>query len=253
MSPIQAFLARRAGSVGAAAAIVFYVAVGAHAQSNAEHSGSVPGRIDLEAADLPAPTVEVDLSQGMFRDLFGIGDAAVAGVAESLLQSNEQGDGNEATRLAAEKLAAARQIMQLAGDVIQEVRIRVYRDAADESMRPEALAAKFDHQLRDGKWDNVVRVREDDSSVRVSLHREDGAIQGIFIIAGSHGKELVLANVVCDVSPENVKQVTAAATTIGLENGLAQVIEAQMRKHQQLQPPTPPEPPAPPRPNDDSR
>jgi hypothetical protein len=231
--------------VAAVATVVFYVAACAHAQSNAAGDGDVRGRIDFEAADLPAPTVEVDLSQGMFRDLFGIGDAAIAGAAEALLQSNERGGGNEATQLAAEKLAAARQIMQLAGDVVQEVRIRVYRDAADESMRPEALAAKFDNQLRNGKWDNVVRVREDEESVRVSLHREDGAIQGIFIIAGSHGKELVLANVVCDVSPENVKQLTAAATKIGLENGLAQVIEAELRKHQRFHPPTPPEPPVP--------
>jgi hypothetical protein len=181
----------------------------------------------------------------MFRDLFGLGDAAVAGVAESLLQSAEKSDGAEATRLAAEQLAAARQIMQLASEVVHEVRIRVYRGLPDENRKPEALAAQFDDQLRAGNWDNVVQVREDDQSVRVSLLRDEGAVQGIFVIAGHHGKEIVLANVVCDLSPENIKKLSSAATKIGLENGLAQVIEAKMPKRHRIAPATPPQPPRP--------
>ena len=35
----------------------------------------------------------------------------------------------------------------------------------------------------------------------------------------------MFANAVCDVSPENVKKLTSAATKIGLENGLKQAIE----------------------------
>jgi hypothetical protein len=228
----------------AVAMVMFCVAVGARAQSDTQGPGDARGRIDFEAADLPAPSVEVDLNRGMFRDLFGIGDAAVAGVAESLLQSSDRTGGAETTRLAAEQLAAARQILQLASDVVREVRIRVYRDVSDESLKPETLAAQFDNQLRAGKWDNVVRVRDNEESVRVSLLREEGAIHGIFIIAGHQGKELVLANVVCDLSPDNIKKVTAAATKIGLENGLAQVIEAKMPKHR-LPPQAPPEPPQP--------
>jgi hypothetical protein len=44
------------------------------------------------------------------------------------------------------------------------------------------------------------------------------------------------------LSPDNMKKVTAAATKIGLENGLAQVIEAKMPKHRlppALPPPSP--------------
>jgi hypothetical protein len=36
--------------------------------------------------------------------------------------------------------------------------------------------------------------------------------------------------VVCDVSPENAKKLTSAATKIGLENGLAQELEAKMQR-----------------------
>ena len=244
MSPVSAFMRRRASTV-AVAVVMLCVAVGARGQSNAAGTDSARGRIDFEAADLPAPTVEIDLSQGMVRDLFGIGDAAVAGVAESLLQSAEKSDGAAATRLAAEQLAAARQIMQLAGEVVQEVRIRVYRGLPDDSMKPESLAAQFDEQLRAGNWDNVVRVRESNQSVRVTLLRDEGAVHGIFIIAGNQGKEIVLANVVSDISPENVKKLTSAATKIGLENGLAQIIEAKMSKRHPHAPVAAPEPPRP--------
>lgn len=238
MSGVSCFMARRAGSLGAFAAVLFYALTAAHAQDSDARSSEPTGRIDFSEADLPPATVEVDLSQGMFNDLFGIGDAAVAGVAETLLESAKQNDGAEGTRLAAEQLAAARQIMQLASDVVREVRVRVYSDLPEDSVKPEALASKFDGQLNEGKWDNVVRVREDDSSVRVSLLREDGAVRGVFVIAAEED-EVVLANVVCDISPENAKKLTSAAAKIGLENGLQQVIEMKMRAMKHRLPPQP--------------
>lgn len=248
MSRIHVFMARRAGTLGAVAAVVLYVAVGAQGQSPAANEDQVSGRIDFADVELPPPAVEVDLSQGMFRDLFVLGDAAVAGVAESLVQSAEKSDGAEGTRLAAEQLAVARQIMQLASEVVREVRIRAYRNLSDEFAKPEALAAQFDEQLRAGNWDNVIRVRDENQSVRVSLLRQEGAVRGIFIVAGNQGKEVVLANVVCDVSPENVKKLSTAAATIGLENGLAPVIEMKMRELKHRPTPAPPRPPQPDRP-----
>src|SRR5215813_14296468 len=73
------------------------------------------GRLDFEAAKLPAANVEVDLSQETFHSLFGIGDAALTGVAESLMKSTGTGDGSKGVRLAADQLEAARKILQLAG------------------------------------------------------------------------------------------------------------------------------------------
>ncbi len=201
----------------------------------ARRARGASGRIDFEAAKLPPATVEVDLSQGMFSDLFGIGDAAVEGVAETLLQSAER-NGGEGTRMAAEQLAAARQIMQLASEVVREVRVRVYDGIEEGAARPEEVAAQFDTQLREGNWDNVVVIREDDSTVRVSVLRGEGTVRGFFIVAGE-SDELVLANVVCDISPENVKKLTSAAAKIGLENGLQQMLEVQMREMKHRLPP----------------
>lgn len=245
MSSIRCFLSRRAGSVGAVAAVVLYVAT-AQAQSADSKSesprGAVTGRIDFADADLPAATVEVDLSQEMFGDLFGLGDAAVAGVAETLLES--AGAENKGTKLAAEQLEAARQILQLGRDVVREARIRVYEDLPEESGQAESIIGRFDGQLREGNWENLVRVRKDNENVRVSLIRSNGAVRGVFIVA-ANGNDLVLVNAMCDISPENVKKLTSAATKIGLENGLQQAIESKMQHMKHRLPPSAPAPPVP--------
>ena len=119
--------------------------------------------------------------------------------------------------------------MQLASEVVREVRVRVYENLPEGAVEPDKLISHFDEQLSAGDWENVVRARDDNESVRVSLLRSDGAIRGAFIIVAD-GSDLVLANVVADVSPENVKKLTSAAARIGLENGLQQVIEAKMRE-----------------------
>jgi hypothetical protein len=229
MTAVQSLVARRARSIGALAALVLSVSVAAHAQEVTRTSDEPAGRINFGDLDLPPATVEVDLSREMFSDLFGLGDAAVAGIAESLLKSADGNREAAGTRLAAEQLAAARQIMQLASEVVREVRVRVYENLPEGAVEPDKLMSHFDEQLSAGNWENVVRVRDDNDSVRVSLLRSDGAIRGAFIVVAD-GSDLVLANVVADVSPENVKKLTSAAARIGLENGLQQVIEAKMRE-----------------------
>lgn len=89
------------------------------------------GHIDFASVNLPPATVEVDLSQEIFSDLIGLGDAAIAGVVESLTQSNSA-QSSEATESAADKLAAARKIMQLAKEVVRQVRVRVYDKFTEE-------------------------------------------------------------------------------------------------------------------------
>jgi hypothetical protein len=114
------------------------------------------------------------------------------------------------------------------------------------------LMAQFDNQLQQGNWENVVKIRDGKDNVRVSLLRKSGAIQGAFVVVAD-GNDLVLANVVGNVSPENVKKITSAAAKIGLENGLQQVLDAKMQKLRHRLPaspatPTPPTPPGAPEP-----
>jgi hypothetical protein len=221
----------------------------AYAQAEEEKHSTPVGRLNFEAANLPEANVEVDLSQDMFRDIFGIGDAALAGVAEALQKSPNKGDAAKATQMAAQQAEALRQIIQLAGDVVQEVHVRVYEDA------PEGLDIykPLDEQLRAGKWETLARVRKQDEVVRVSAIRDSGAVRGIFVMA-TDGGELVLANLVCDVSPDNVQKLTSAATKIGLENGLAKQIQLKLgpkivvtgaERETITVPATPPPPPEP--------
>lgn len=257
---------RRAAGNVLLAAVTFGLAAAAHSQATAADSGSPIGRIDFTVAKLPEANVEVDVSQEMFRDLFGIGDAAIAGVAETLMKATGDSDTAKSTKLAAEQLEAARQIVQLAGNVVREVRVRVYEDMPKDSESPAKLFGQFDEQLKSAHWETLVKVHDGENVVRVSAIRHEGALKGIFVNV-TDGDSLVLANVVCDISPENVKKLTSTATKVGLDNGLAQQIAMKM-KHmpgkmngsgtiviksgEQLlvtpaAPPTPPAPPAPPK------
>jgi hypothetical protein len=225
---------RSAGRFVVLGIAVAYALVAVRAEAQEANENRVIGRVDFDGADLPPANVEVDLTQGMFGDLFGIGDAAIAGIADTLSKGSDSNKHPESTRAAAEQLQAARQILELAGNVVHEVRVRAYE------VMPEGVVPYFDTKLGEGEWETLVRVRKDDENARVSLLRQDGAVRGVFVIA-SDGRGLVLVNAVCDISPENVKKLTAAATRIGLENGLAEAINAKMQKVQhRLPPPGPP-------------
>jgi hypothetical protein len=230
-------------------AAMFCTFTSAYSQAEEAAPQTPIGRLNFEAANLPEANVEVDLSQDMFRDIFGIGDAAIAGVVEALQKSPSKGDSAKATEMAAQQAEALRQIIQLAGDVVQEVHVRVYEDA---SAAPE-IYKSFEEQLRANNWESLARVRKNDELVRVAALRSEGAVRGVFVIA-TDGNELVLANLVCDVSPENTKKLTSAATTIGLENGLAKAIELKLQpkivitgghRESPARPADPPRPPEP--------
>ena len=228
MYRIPALMVRHVTGNIVLAATTFCLAAIAHSQTTAAGESTPVGRLDFEAAKLPEANVEVDLSQEMFKDLFGIGDAAIAGVAEALMKSSSSDESTKGTRLAAEQLETARQILQLAGNVVHEVRVRVYESLPEETAGPQKLFNAFDEQLSAGKWETLARVHNKKEMVRVSAIRGGGAVQGIFVVA-TDGNSVVVANIVCDVSPENVKKLTSAATKVGLENGLAQAIELKMR------------------------
>ena len=138
--------------------------------------------------------------------------------------------------MAAEQLGAIRQIIGLTGKVVKEVRVRAYEKMADD------LSPRFDEQIRNGEWEKTVVVRKGDENARVYIIRHNGSIRGAFVIAGGHGGQ-VLVNVVCDISPDNVKSLTAAATKIGLDNGLMREIEMKFRHGHGPQPPAPPKSP----------
>jgi Domain of unknown function (DUF4252) len=238
-------LSRRIGMPRQIAAVAVALAVLASATASAqiavaeEAAGTETtlGRVDLNYDGLPPASVEVDLSEGMANDLFGIGDAAIAGVAETLAKAAGSNGAAEGTQLAAEQLAAARQIIEIVSQVVREVRVRAYQDLPNDEGQSTKLMAHFDKVTQAGHWQTIVRAHEDENTVSVSAVRSNGAIRGLFVVA-SDGDNLVLVNVVCDISPENAKKLTSVATKTGLEAGLGQAIEAKMRKlHQKSQGP----------------
>ncbi len=217
MSPYARFVLCRFGCPATAIALVLYGSLAASAQTVAPGTTAV-GRIDFEQAKLPPATVEVELGPGMIGDLLGLGKAAIAGVAETLIQSPQ---GTETTKLAAEQLIAVQEIVQIASEVVKEVRVRVYEDS------PTAVGPQLTNQMRTGQWNTVVRVNDGDESIELSLVHQEGVVRGAFVNV-KDGNDLVLVNVVCDISPEKIKALTSKAAQIGLDNGLQQMIEGKL-------------------------
>jgi hypothetical protein len=225
----------------ALAALLTMMSALANAQDADVKSSATTGRIEFDYADAPPANVELDLSQGMFNDLFGIGDAAVAGVAEALAQSAGTKPGADGTRFAAEQLKAAREIVQTAQQVVHGVRIRAYKNEGDQSAQIAKMLAHYNDKVHTDNWETIVRAHEEGNSVTVSAIRSAAGIKGIFV-AATDGENAVLVNVVCDISPDNVKKLTTSAVNIGLRAGLSQDLEKKFGKfHSQatLQPAEP--------------
>jgi hypothetical protein len=204
-------------------AAAFWVIVASSARPILANETAPEGRLDFEAAKLPAANLEVDLSQDTFRSLFGIGDAAIAGVAETLFKS---GDGEEGKnkQLTAEQLDAVRKIVELGGQFVREVRVRAYESLPEDIDDVDSMLKPFDGQLKAGKWETVVRVRSDDDMVRVAMLQKDGAVRGIFV-AVTAGDGIAVANIVCDISPDKVKPLTAAITKIGMSADIQPIVK----------------------------
>jgi Domain of unknown function (DUF4252) len=209
---------RRLGLVAAVACVIFASnALSTHANE------TVPdGHLDFEAAKLPSANLEVDLSQDTFRSLFGISDAAIAGVAETLFKSVD-GEKDTNKKLSAEQLDAVRKIVELSGKFVREVRVRAYENRPEGTDDAGSLLKLFDGQLKVGKWETVVRMRSDDDMLRVAVLHKDGSIRGIFVAAAAED-EIAIANIVCDISPDKVKPLTAAIAKIGMSVDFQPVI-----------------------------
>jgi hypothetical protein len=189
----------------------------------------VVGRVDFDFPNAPPATVEVDLGEGMLADITGIAQAAIGGVVEGLLES-AQGREPGAVQLSAEHLASAQKVVESVSGVVREIRVRVYDNLPESAAAIRtSMTAHYRQKVHHSDWDHLVRVHDGDTNVNVCALRRDGAIRGLFVMV-SEDDQLVLANIVCDLSPEMVKQVTKQATQIGLQVGLEQALQEAMRE-----------------------
>ena len=186
------------------------------------------GLIEFNHPGTAKATVEVDLTRDMFSDLFGIGDAALAGVTQALTDSPQAKEGSAAIQQAAAQAAATRELVSIAKNVIDDVRIRVYQGLQSDADATSSITTYYTNQLEAGDWDQAVRVQDGNQSVRISTVRADGAIKGLFVIV-NNSNDLVLVNVTCDISPESAKKLSEVAVRSGLQAGLEKHLEKAMK------------------------
>ncbi|MBX3425130.1 MAG: hypothetical protein KF688_05570 [Pirellulales bacterium] len=206
---------RIAGSLAAAAGLL--ATPTAVAQSSVAAATEPSRLVPIDHPGAESANVELTLTAAMFRDLAGLGDAALAGVAQGLLPSP---DGQHPARaVAAEQVARIRDIVRVLEGTVEEVRVQVYADPGrSQAASTPAVADHYTNKLNASGWDRIVKVATPRESVVVFAHRQDGALRGLFVVAGK-GNELVLVNAACDISPDRLKRVTEQLTKVWLELG----------------------------------
>jgi hypothetical protein len=229
----------------ALAVLMLLTTAGANAQESATKAASELGSVDFDYAEGSQANVEFDLGPGMANDLFGIGDALVAGVSDALAHAAGSKPGTDGMRFAADQVKGAREIVQTVQQVVHGLRVRAYKAEGDSAGGSDKLIAHYSEKLQAEKWETILKAHERNQMVTVSAIRNDGAIRGIFV-AATDGRDSVLVNVICDVSPESAKKLSNAAVTSGLQAGLSQVLEAKLAKvaHQAAPAPQAPKAPA---------
>ena len=197
--------------------------------ANAEDYGR-PGRVEFDYPDARPANIEVDLKHGMLSALTNIVTAAVEGMSDGLNESGlrESGRG-DAIRESTDILMAVREILGISSDVVHEIRVRIHQgNESNEGLSRDRMVEHYRQKLLERDWENTVRFRDGSESVAVCVRRQESTIHGIFVMV-SDGDELVLANVVCELTPDRIRQLTNRATKIGLKFGLADAIEEAMR------------------------
>ena len=216
---------------GTVCAALLIVGVAAGHAAEVKSGDMALGRIDFSVVELPPATVEVDFSRALFTDLLGLGDAAIDGVIESLTKATADSDGSRVLGMAAEKLGEAKELVKLIQEVIHSAQVRVYEDLEEEVENVSSLAELFQKQLKGSGWETVLTVNDGDESVQVSILRVEGSIMGVFAVVVD-GNDVVLANVVGEISPGNIKKLASLGTKFALENGLHKELEREfMRGH----------------------
>lgn len=179
--------------------------------------------IPFDHPDADAPNLEVNVSGPILDDLFGLGAAALEGVAEGLLQADADSPTN---KTAAAQVGAIREMVGLVRGAVDEARVRIYSDRESVPSASE-IAQHYSAKLAPAGWEPVVRMKSDRESIAVLLQRTDGALRGLFVVVGD-GSELVLVNAACDISPERLKHLTKRATVLALEMGAAEELHRAM-------------------------
>jgi hypothetical protein len=200
-----------------------------NAQVAAHAEGTTPGRVVFDYPGTAKATIEIDINRDMFASVFNIGDGALTGAVNALQESPEGQPGAEAVRETAQRAAAAKELVAIAKDVVNDIHVRVYEDIQADSDASSDMLAHYDKQLEAGSWDSAVRVTEGAKRVRVSLARANDSIKGIFVVA-QDGNDLVLVNLTCDISRANAERLANAAVKSGLQAGLGVALDKALNK-----------------------
>jgi hypothetical protein len=134
-----------------------------------------PGYIDLDDIEIPEASesvADIDLGPDLLRIL-----------SKSRGEEGEEDD--------------------FAGKILK-IRVKSFEsdEISTENLQP--VIERIESKLKRGDWKQIVKVREDDEQVTVSIKYSDDGILGLFVMAIEDGDEVAFVNVVGDFSFEDL-------------------------------------------------
>jgi hypothetical protein len=177
--------------LGATLVAVLITAPAARAQSKAasDELGYVNPRL-VESWFDELPKVEVNLQGTLLK--------MVAAAARAKRDGDEE-EGENSARAAAllERISA--------------IYVRIYEPEDVPMETLEARSADLIDRLRAEGWETIVRVREEDEHVNIQLRsRNEDTVAGLVVLVNETDGESVFVNIVGDISPEDIGQLTGS-------------------------------------------
>lgn len=174
---------------------------------------------------LPKPKVSISVSSALIGSAFGMTDAALEGIVAAL---REHSTDSEAVPLTADQLTAVKSVVGLTKDAVSGVRVRVYADV--DAAGFGALSAEHDARVgSEPGWEPLLDAEDGEKRVRIALRSEANAVRGARVLAVD-GKETVVVEADCDVSPERAREIAHSVTKVALDLGLEAELEKAVRE-----------------------
>lgn len=94
--------------------------------------------------------------------------------------------------------------------MLKGIYVRTYRYAGDD------MRKYYQDKLKDEKWKVLVKVKEKNDVVEISLLYDEDVVYGIFVIVRSDNEEITFLNIVGEIAPELISELLGNLSNFGM-------------------------------------
>ncbi len=143
------------------------------------------GRIRFDLPNAPEPKVEVNLTDNLIN-------------------------------LVTKSMSAKPEVTELI-QMIDGIYVRTYETTAADEIIATALVNYYQNVLKKNKWEVLVKIKESDEIVEISLLFDDDVAYGIFVIVvSSKPREVTFVNIVGEIAPDKISELLGNLSNFGM-------------------------------------